>query len=123
MDTISYQYSSTNKFGRKPLQVLAIGAFMAGALLGGLVGGGVAEAVVVPIKAEIYNIQKINKKTGQALHVLSRSIDLFHNMVYTMNTKTQVFGEQYKQEYYRTRNLITQNHNLIMCQICRSKQK
>ena len=43
---------------------------MAKALLGGLMGGGVAEAVVAPIKAEIYNIQKINKKPAQALHAL-----------------------------------------------------
>ena len=34
---------------------------MARALLGGLMGGGVAEAVVTPIKADIYNIQQINK--------------------------------------------------------------
>jgi hypothetical protein len=40
-----------------------------------LIGGVVAEAVVAPIKAEIYNIQKMNKKTAQALHELSRIID------------------------------------------------
>ena len=93
---------------------------MAGALLGGLVGGGVAEAVVAPIKAEIYNIQQINKKTAQALHVLSRSIDLIYIMENTMNTEMQVFREQYKQEYNRIRNLITPNHNLIMCQMYKS---
>ena len=40
---------------------------MARALLGGLMGGGVAEAVVAPIKAEIYNILQINKKTEMGL--------------------------------------------------------
>jgi phosphotransferase system IIA component len=69
---------------------------MAGALLGGLMGGTVAEAVVAPIKAEIYNIQKSNKKTAQALHSPSRSIDLLHIMVNTMNREIQVFREQYK---------------------------
>ena len=88
---------------------------MARALLGGSMGEGVAEAVVTPIKAEIYNIQKINKKTAQALHALSRSIDLLHIMANTMNTEMQVFREQYKQEYNQTRSLITQNRNLIMC--------
>ena len=83
-------------------------------------GGTVAEAVVTPSKAEIYNIQQINKKTGQALHALSRSIDSLHIMVNTMNTEMQVFREQYKQEYNRTRNLITQNRNLIMCQMYKS---
>ena len=68
IDTKSYQCSSPNKFSRRPLNALAVGAFVAKALLGGLMGGGVAEAVVAPIKAEIYNIQKINKKTAQALH-------------------------------------------------------
>ena len=69
---------------------------MARALFGGLMGGGVAEAVVAPIKAEIYNIPQINKKTAQALHALSRSIDLLHIMVNTMNREIQVFREQYK---------------------------
>ena len=64
---------------------------MARALLGGMMGGEVAEAVVAPIKAEIYNIQKINKKTAQALHALSSSIDSLHIMVNTMNTEMQVF--------------------------------
>jgi hypothetical protein len=43
---------------------------MARALLGGMMGRGVAEAVITPIKTEIYNIQKINKKPAQALHAL-----------------------------------------------------
>ena len=83
-------------------------------------GGGVAEAVVAPIKAEIYNIQKSNKKTAQALHSPSRSIDLLHIMVNTMDTKMQVFRGQYEQEHSRTRNLVTQNHDLIMCQMYKS---
>ena len=37
-----------------------------------------------------------------------------------MNKDRQVFREQYKQEYNRTRNLITRNHNLIMCQMYKS---
>ena len=93
---------------------------MARALLGGSMGEGVAEAVVTPIKAEIYNSQKINKKTAQALHTLSSSIDSFHIMVYTMNTEMQAFRKQYKEEYIRKKNLITQNHNLIMCQMYKS---
>jgi hypothetical protein len=41
-------------------------------------------------------------------------------MVNTMHTEMQVFREQYKQEYNRTRNLITQKHNLIMYQMYKS---
>jgi flagellar motor component MotA len=43
-------------------KALAIGAFMARALLGGLMGGGVAEALVVPIKAEITIFSKLTRK-------------------------------------------------------------
>ena len=63
IDTISHQYSSPNKFYRRPLETLAVGAFMDGALLGGLMEEGVVEVVVASIKAEIYNIQKIDRKT------------------------------------------------------------
>jgi hypothetical protein len=98
-----------------------MGVFMARPLLGDLMGGGgVAEAVVVPIKADIYHTQKINKKTAQAHHTLSRSIDSLHIMVNTMDTKMQVFRGQYEQEHSRTRNLVTQNHDLIMCQMYKS---
>ena len=69
---------------------------MARALFGGLMGGGVAEAVVAHIKAEICNIQQINKKRAQTLHALPRSIDSLHVMVNTVNTKMHVFKEQYK---------------------------
>ena len=69
---------------------MVIGDFRARALLEELMGGTVAEAVVTPIKVEIYNIQQIKKK-AQALHTLSRSIDSLHIMVNTMHTEMQVF--------------------------------
>jgi hypothetical protein len=67
---------------------------LAGALLRGLIGVEIAETVAASIEAEIYNIQKINKKTAQALHALSSSIDSLHIMVNTMNTEMQAFREQ-----------------------------
>lgn len=56
IDNINYQYSSPNIFDRKPLQAITVGAFMAGAMTGGLMGGSVAKAVIAPIKARNFNI-------------------------------------------------------------------
>lgn len=47
------RYSTPVKIGRKPLQLLAAGAFMLGALVGGLMGGSIASALIAPLKVEI----------------------------------------------------------------------
>lgn len=73
----------------------------------GLMGGSVAETVTAPIKARMINIKKNNNTSVQALHTLSRSLDPLHTIVNTTNTETQVFRNQFKQEYNKTQNLIT----------------
>lgn len=51
------QYSSPNKLRRKPLQALAVGASVTETILGGIMGREVA-AIVQPVKADLYHIQK-----------------------------------------------------------------
>lgn len=53
-DGFSYelQYSSVNKYVRKPLQTLAVGVTFTGAILGGIMGRGLAAAIIQLIKAE-----------------------------------------------------------------------
>lgn len=57
------------------------------AILGGITGRGVAAAIVQPVKAELYCIQKINADTAKALHAVSQSIDALHTIVNTMETQ------------------------------------
>lgn len=77
-DGFSYelQYFSMNKFRRKPLQTLAVGAFVTGTILRGIMSGGVAAAVTQLIKAELYLIEKLMQK--QPRHYMQYHNQLMH---------------------------------------------
>ena len=66
------------------LQTLAVGAFVAGAVLRGIMGGGIAAAIIKPVKAELYHIQKKIIMQTQPQHV-SQSITT--NWFITYNSK------------------------------------
>lgn len=92
---------------------------MAGAILGGW--RGVAAAIVQRIKANstvLHKKKKINADTVKALHAAWQPT--LHMIVNAMETETLVSQEAYSQEYNKTLNLITANHNLIMCQFYKS---
>lgn len=98
--------------GRKPLQLLALGAFATGALVGGLGGGGVSAAIVAPIKADIQHLEMMNKDMVQALHAMSQSLDTMHAIINMMQTEMEVFRKVYREVYNRTLPLITDNLTL-----------
>lgn len=74
------QYFTLNKVKRKPLQALAVGAFVAGAILGGTMRRGVAITIIQFIKIELYHTQKINADTGKALYAISQSSNVLNTM-------------------------------------------
>ncbi|XP_052590726.1 uncharacterized protein LOC128119759 isoform X1 [Peromyscus californicus insignis] len=114
-------YSSPTRVGRKPLQAMAVAAFMAGAILGGIMGGGVSAAMIEPIKAEIYHIQEVNKKTAEALAAISNSIDGMHTLIQTMQGEIKMSQDLYKEQFSYQAKLINTNHNMMMCQMYRTQ--
>lgn len=108
-------YSSPVRIGRKPLQLLAAGAFVAGAILGGIAGGGTAAAVIAPLKAEIAHIQDLNIKTGQAISTISNSLDALHMLTLTMQKEIRAQETYYKEMFNAQMKLEMTQHAELQC--------
>ena len=84
-------------------------------------GGGVAAAVLEPLKAEISQIQTVNSKMAQALQAISNSIDGLYTVTQTMQAEMKAFQDMYKQQYNKVINLVNQNHNQTMCPMSKAQ--
>lgn len=119
--TFDLGYSSPVKIGRKPLQAMAVAAFMAGAILGGIMGGGVSAAMIQPIKAEIYHLQAVNKETAKAISAISDGLDAMRILTHQMAAELDLIKGEYQELNTRTIELTQTNHALIMCNIFQSQ--
>lgn len=121
-DIPSFSYTSSQmQRGRKLLRFLAAGAFLAGAIIGGITGGGVAATAIEPLKAEIFHIQQVNAHTAEALAVISNSLDGMHNLINLIQTEEHIFKEQTKEELREIRSTQSTNYFLTLCNMYRSQ--
>lgn len=109
------QYTTPLKTGRKPLQLMAVGAFLAGALLGGIMGGGVSAAMIQPIKAELLHIHKLNREVSEAIAAISNSLDALNVLSQQMRAEMEILEKEHRVQQKVTQDQILRNHNGLMC--------
>lgn len=121
-DIPSFSYTSSQmQTGRKLLQFLAAGAFLAGAVIGGIMGGGVAATMIEPLEAEIFHIRQVNAHTAEAPAVISNSLDGMHNLINLIQTEEHIFKEQTKEELREIRSTQSTNYFFTLCNTYRSQ--
>lgn len=121
-DIPSFSYTSSQmQRGRKLLRFLAAGAFPAGAITGGITGGGVAATVIEPLKAEMFHIQQVNAHAAGALAVISNSLDGMHNLINLIRTEEPMFKEQTKEELGEMRSAQSTDYFFTLCHMYRSR--